>query len=376
MYRHIVVGGVIALIFSGCAPKRNSYSLVKSNSGLVLLPPRVAQPDAASTRITDVAAGSGTACPDGGDAVRATIRGRRVRIDVQRQALASRPQGWLWNWTAEAERSGCLAAGTGLRAMSRIVESVPLDPRVAQRLMRSDGRVSWVEIGPESRLQVVTPILREGSAADATMMETTSVTGSGNALNVEVKAADALLGFETAWFGVVPKSGGPGFGLSPMSVERTIDGRTEPASTPLATYLRFPPESNFYRLFFKADVEGNAVTQMVITAATRAELDARTKAIDADASRCAAGDGLCVAVPRRAAINVWMAVWVNGREVRVRGGTVRNAIEAAGEKDAARVMPTLTIERRYGGAFALVEFDRSGTEILDVPLLGGERIAW
>jgi hypothetical protein len=233
-----------------------------------------------------------------------------------------------------------------------------------------------VEIGAESRLQVVTPILREGAAPDAPVVETTSVSGSGNTLNVEVKASDALLGFETAWLEVAPKSGGPGFALRPVSVERTIDGRRDAASATLATYLRFPPESNFYRLFFKADVEGNAVTQMVITAPTRSDLDRRTKEIDADPSRCADRDGLCVAVPRRAAINVWTAIWVNGREVRVRGGTVRGAIEAAGEKDIARVLPTLVVERPYGGGLARVEFDRAGTEILGLMILGGERIAW
>lgn len=375
MCRHIVVGMAVALLLSACAPKRNSYTLVKSTAGVVLVPPKVARPETASGRITE-AAGGGTACPDGGDTLRAVIRGKRVRIDVQREALASRPQGWLWNWTAEAERGGCLPAGTGLRVMARIVESVPLDPRVAQRLMAADRRVSWVEIGPESRLQVVTPILREGAAADAPVVETTSVTGSGAVLNVDVKATNALVGFETAWFRLVPKNGGPGYGLTPVSVERTIEGRTEAASTPLATYLRFPAESSFYRLYLKADNDGTAVTQLVITAPTRAELDARTKAVDADPARCGSADALCVAVPRRAAINVWTAVQVNGREVRVRGGSVRNAIEAAGEKDLARVLATLMVERPYGAGLARVEFDRAGTEILDVPLLGGERIAW
>ena len=285
------------------------------------------------------------------------------------------PQGWLWTWTGEAEQSGCIAPGSGLRLMSWIVESVPMDPRAAQRLTRLAGRASWVEIGPESRLQVVTPIMRAGASPDAVALETKSVTGSGNALNVDVKAADSLLGFETAWYGVVPKQG-PGFELAALSAERTIDGKTESAATPLASYLRFPPESNFYRLYFKADLDGSAVTQMVITAPTRAELDRRTKEIDADSSRCAAPDGLCVAVPRRAAINVWMAVSVNGREVRVRGGAVRGAIEASGEKDFARVLRTLKVHRPYRDRLSLVEFDRAGTEILELPLMGGERITW
>jgi hypothetical protein len=343
---------------------------------VVLVPPGVARTDVPKGAITTDVAERRAECPNGGAALRDSARGKRLTIAVNRDALAAQPQGWLWNWTAEAERVGCISPGTGLSVMSRIVEALPLDPRVAHRLLRPEAKISWVEIGPESRLQVVTPIMRDGTAPDAPLMETTAVSGSGTTINVDVKATDRLLGYEMAWYGVVAKTGGPGFALAPVSVERTLDGRTEPAAAPMATYLRFPAESRFYRLFLKADVEGNAITQMVITAPTRAELDRQTKAIDADASLCGAPDGLCVAVPRRAAIDVWLAVQVNGREVRVRGGTVRGAIQAAGEKDAARVMPTLAVERPYRGGLARVEFDRASTDILEVMLLGGERISW
>jgi hypothetical protein len=371
-----IVVPLLLLLGPGCAPKRVSYLLVKASPGVVLVPPGVARTDLSKGTITTNVPDRRAGCPNGGAALRASARGKRLTIAVNRDALAAQAQGWLWNWTAEAERVGCISPGTGLSVMSRVVEAVPLEPRVAHGLLRPEGKISWAEIGPESRLQVVTPIMRDGAAPEAPLMETTAVSGSGTTINVDVKATDRLLGYEMAWYGVVTKIDGPGFALAPLSVERTLDGRTEPAPVSMATYLRFPPESRYYRLFLKAEVEGNSITQMVITAPTRAELDRRTKAIDADAALCGAPDGLCVAVPRRAAINVWLAVQVNGREVRVRGGTVRGAIQAAGEKDVARVMPTLAVERPYRGGLARVEFDRASTEILEVTLLGGERISW
>jgi hypothetical protein len=71
-----------------------------------------------------------------------------------------------------------------------------------------------------------------------------------------------------------------------------------------------------------------------------------------------------------------MAVWVNGAELRVRGGTVGSAVRAAGEKEAERLLPWLTVQRPYGGKLAPVEFDHASKEILDLPLIGGERISW
>jgi hypothetical protein len=347
-----------------------------ANAGTVLVPPGVAKPDLARRSFTTNIAAGPKACKADGDALRATRRGKWLHIAVDRNALAAQPQGWLWNWTAEAESQGCIVPGEGLRLLSRIVESVPLDSRVAYRLLRAKASLSSMEIGTESRLQVITPIMRDGAAPDAPLIETTRVSGSDDTINVDVKAAHSLLGYETAWYRVGPKTGGIGFKLIPISVERTIQGSTESAAAPIVNYLRFPSEANFYRLFLKADLENHPITQMVIAAPTRAELDRRTKAIDIDPSLCAASDGQCVAIPRRAAINVWTAVWVNGTEVKVLGGTIRSAIEAAGEKDAVRVLPRLTVQRPYGGDLALVEFDRSSTGILDVVLIGGEKISW
>lgn len=372
----LLVVPLMAIVGAGCAVKRASYVLVKGNAGGVLVPPGVANADLSHRSFsTDIAAGRNP-CPPGGDALRATTRGKRLRITVSRNALAAQPQGWLWNWTADAESQGCIKAGEGLRLVSRIVESLPLDTDVAYRLLRPQSRLSSVEIGPESQLQVVTPIMRNSDSSNGPVVETTGISGSDAAINVEVKGTPNLLGYETAWYRVVSKTDDTGFTFLPLSAERTIQGNTEAVGAPIANYLRFPSRANFYRLYLKADVDGKANTQMLITAPTRSELDQRTNSIEADPSLCAGPDSLCVVIPRRAAINVWMAVWVNGAELRIRGGTVESAVRAAGEKEAERLLPRLTVKRPYRGKLASVEFDRASREILDMPLIGGEKISW
>jgi hypothetical protein len=278
---------------------------------------------------------------------------------------------------ADKERAGCIEPGQGLYLISKIVESVPLDPRTADRLLRTAGNISFVDIGPGSRLEVFTPIMRAGAAPDAQAVETVAASGNNSAINVDLKTSDQLLGYETAWYGLVPKPDGAGFRLAALTAERTIQGKTEAAAPSAATYLRFPAEANFYRLFRKADIAGIAVPQMVISAPTLAELDRRTKAVDADPALCGAPDGLCIEIPRRAAINVSIAVSVNGKEVRLRGGgAVSNAIYAAGERNASAVVPTLVVERPYERKLAPVKFDGAAADILSLPVIGGEKISW
>jgi hypothetical protein len=341
------------------------------------VPPGVARPELTERSLrSNIAAGSKT-CAGGDDALRATVRGKQLRIVINRNALSGKPQGWLWNWTAEAEASGCIMPGQAMSLASRIVESVPLEPRTADRLLRAGASMSFVDIGPATRLEVFTPIMREGAAPGAAAIETVATSGEGGAINVDLKASDQLLGYETAWYGAIPKAEGAGFRLAPLSAQRTIQGKTESAAPSAATYLRFPSESNFYRLFRKADVEGHGIPQMIITAPTRAELERRTKAIDADPSLCAAPDGLCVEIPRRAAVNVSIAVYVNGNEVRLQNsGTVGGAIQTAGERNVSAILPRLVVERPYGGKLAPVEFDHAAGDILSLPLIGGDKISW
>ena len=357
---------------AGCAARGpGTYRLVEQGKSSVLIPPGVAKPDLSRRVFTADGAAGRDRCPAEKGAVEPRTRGRNVRLTVNRDALAKQPPGWLAQWTASAESRDCVAAGQGLGLGTRIVESVPLDPRAAYQLLHPPDRLTgYVDLGPEIRLQVNSPVLREGTPADAPIIESSRIDG----LSIEVKSSDALLGFEAAWYAVRPRQSGVGFEIVPLSAEKHVAGGTEALAAPARNYFQFAPQAAFYRLFYKTD---RGATRIVIAgAATRAALDSLSRELDGDTGACERS-AMCVVMPQYVAANPDVVVLVNGREVPVPvGATIRAAIQANGEKDPARVLGQLQVRRLFRGKPAVVEFDRTSQEILGLILFGGEEIAW
>jgi hypothetical protein len=99
----------------------------------------------------------------------------------------------------------------------------------------------------------------------------------------------------------------------------------------------------------------------------------------ADPNACKVSDpALCSVIPRHVAVNPFLAVTVNGKEIRLDNGkTVRAAITAGGgSRRGDEVLPSLSVLKPYGGKLVLVEFDRNKSTILDLSLMGGESITW
>jgi hypothetical protein len=358
------------MVTTGCAV-RQTYRLVEQGAGRVLIPPGVSKPDVGQRTFTaDIAAGRGSCTPAEG-AVAIQSRHGRVRVTVARDPLLKQPPGWLSHWTAQAESEGCIAAGEGLKLAARIVESLPLDPRAAWRLLHADDRqTGYVDLGPETRLQVVSPILREGAPPDAPILDDSTLTGEGNRLTLTLKATPNLVGYETAWYALQPKVGQIGFAIAPLSAEKHIQGKVEPAAAPATDYLKFGPQAAYYRLFYKADK--GEVVEVVLAAATRAELDRQTQAFSSEAALCAqAPTQVCVVIPKRVALNPFLAITVNASETTVPvGATIGAAIHLD------RVPPELKVYRLYAGKLVPVEFDRASPAILGLVLNGGEKISW
>ena len=158
-------------------------------------------------------------------------------------------------------RAQCLAA--------RIVESIALPSGADLRLLRVDGPPNFVEIGAGIRLQAVSPILRTGVSSDAPQFDIDKVSGGGNTLTVDLKSSPDLIGFETAWYDLRPKTAGAGFTIVASSAETNIKGKVESQPAPARNYFQFAPEIGFYRLFYKAD------QTEVLAAATHAHSAAR-----------------------------------------------------------------------------------------------------
>src|ERR1039457_5844476 len=168
---------LLSMVTTGCAV-RQTYRLVNQGTGRVLIPPGISRPDVGQRTFTaDIAAGRGS-CPPAEGAIAIQSRHGRVRVTVTRDPLLRQPPGWLSTWTAQAESQGCITAGEGLKLAARIVESLPLDPRAAWRLLHADDRqTGYVDLGPETRLQVVSPILSEGAPPDAPIVDVSSLNG-------------------------------------------------------------------------------------------------------------------------------------------------------------------------------------------------------
>jgi hypothetical protein len=296
----------------------------------------------------------------------------RIVLSVTREALAKQPAGWLSAWTAELETQGCLASGDGMKLAERIAESLPLELNAAFRLLHG----SEVDIGPQTRLEVVSPVYREGTPPGVPALEPDETTGNGIGLTVTVRASANLIGFETAWYGLRPRAGHGGFSIVPLRAERNIQGKSEPIPAPKTNAFAFPADAAFYRLFYKADQ--TEFTALAVAARTRAVLEERTKILEAGTASCKKlHDELCIAIPKGVGVNAYVAISVNGSEVAVPWpATVRAAIRKDGERDLQAILSRLVVRKDYGGQLVPVEFDRSRPAVLGMMLTGGESIAW
>lgn len=356
-----------AFLLTGCAAHRPisaDWRLTRQGSADLLIPPGVARADLSKRTFAMNDAGANGPCP-----ATLRIRAKRVKLTVSRQMILSQPQGGLTTWAEDLESRGCIAAGKGSTLASRIAESLPLDPAISYRVLYPPDLV------PPVRIEVVSPILHEENGsilADAPAQ----VSGNDSALNLTIRTSDNLIGYETAVYMLKRKRGGAGFEIVPVSAERHIQGKTESSAKPAKNYFDFGPEAAYYRLFVKSDQ--TEFTALMIAAPSRAELDRRTAALDKGPASCAALEGkLCVAIPRRVAINAMIPVNVNGAEKLVRwGANVGEAIRNAGERQPEAVLAKLSVSRLYDGHPTPLEFDRTSPAILRVPLMGGEVIAW
>jgi hypothetical protein len=307
--------------------------------GRVLTPPTAARLVAVKGRGT---------CPE-----TAAIASRRKRggsmLTANAAELSRQPAGWLMGWATQAEQTGCVGAGQGGEVAIALLNSVPLDSGVRHRLWHPVlARSGYVDLGPENRLEVIVPVLRESTAAAPVSPDAMTVTESARGLTVEMKSAPALLGVETSWYAVRPE------GVEPMGA---------PPRQPLFAGVH----ARFWRLVYKADQ-----SSAVVAANSREELEAATGVLTTGNGVCSP----CIAVPRAVAVNPFLAVMVNGAEVRVPvGSNLRRLIREAGMKPED-VVAKLTMVKPYRGRKILVKYDGTKPDVLDLVLEGNEEIRW
>jgi len=264
------------------------------------------------------------------------------------------------------------------RTCASIAESLPIDPAAANGLLHPDVlRGGYVDLGPHNRLKVVSPILREGAPKGASALETKTTPAGENKINVEVKTSADFLGYEMAWWNLEARPGG-GVHFAPGPAEAQIQGKSTQEARSRFDYFHFAPEAAYFRLFFLTRISTADHDIAILSARNATRLDEETKALNQNPSDCGKpAMPMCILVPQEVAVVPHIVMTVNGKETPVLAGSrLRDAILAGGEKNPARVLATLSVERFYAGVLTRVDFDRSSPAILDLPLSGGERIAW
>ena len=349
------------LLLTGCAV-RQPFPATWRLTGRTLAPPGVTAGLAQRTFNAPIMGKS--RCP-ASDAITVQPRGSRLRVTVRRDSLAAQPRGWLTTWTEQAESLGCIAPGQGAVLAARIVESIALPSGADLRLLRLDGMPNYVEVGAGNRLQVISPMLRQGANPETPLFEAGKTTAEGGGLAVELKSSPDLIGFETAWYDLHPKTAGPGFTIVASSAETSINGKVESRPAPARNYLQFAPEMGFYRLFYKADQ-----SEVLAAAGARAALPTDLETCDRP------GGPVCLPIPRGVAVNPYLMVNVNGSAVAVGIGSDLSGLIRNLRLTPDKVLPTLAITRLWAGKPVALEFDRSRPDVLSLVLTGNEQIRW
>jgi hypothetical protein len=332
----------------------------------VLVPPGVVNADVTQrTFKVKIAAGHG-ACPPS-----ITTSGKRIGVKLTREFLLQQPFGWLNVWTADLESQGCIVPGAGPSLAQQIAEALPLEINRAFQLLYSNQ----LDITPQMRIQVLSPIVRAGAAPNSPILESAETSGRGNSLTVAIKSSPNLLGYETASYAVRTKPNGIGLSIVPLYADRHIGDETERRPEPATNYFQFPPDAAFYRVFYEAQQTEYAA--IIIAARTRAELERRTKVLAAGMASCEKlNNELCLAVPKQVAINGLVPVTVNGSQTWVTWGTNIGGVVRQAQERPAELAATLAVYKLYNGKPAKVEFDRANPAIFNLIVSGGEVISW
>jgi len=218
MGKNQLLWAVFALSFSSaCAvrqPGFQTYRLVARNSGAVLVPPGIAGTDVVKrTFMADVKPGPRRCKAEDSEALGLQVIGKRVRITVRPEMLNKQFPGWLSQWAAQMEARECIAAGAWWNLANQVAESVPLNELTAFRLRYEANRY----VAPQVRIQVDSPILKNGTRSEDFKYDPTKLTETATGLHIDVKSSDNLLGWERAWYCLQQKQSGNGFRINPIS---------------------------------------------------------------------------------------------------------------------------------------------------------------
>lgn len=234
----------------------------------------------------------------------------------------------------------------------------------------------FVTLKPNMQLRIVAPITSTGGAEPPTGSDGTA--GQVPGAQTSLQASRDLSGYETAVYSVRQAANGAvvlklaGITLQPI-------GKHNEADLTSTDYLANVTKALFLRLYFQLRHAPADHPQVLLVGDSQGELNEASGEFEqAPDAYCAARHphSRCIVFPRFTAVNVEILVFVRKRPVHVAlSATVSDALVAAGISDPKMALGKLKITRIWNSHAVNLRFDRDSTSILDLELIGGDRIS-
>lgn len=246
---------------------------------------------------------------------------------------------------------GCLRSKEAQSLTRTIAERLPLPPLVGHYIRFGGGATGTVDLTPDFRLNVVSPIRGAGSIREVVDYQTTSyrLTAAPNDARMKI------------------------------SLESTTPGHPQKMLAPARAPIEFPDSFQFYRLFFRTANSSTDHLATILGAPEESALNtaaARLKMEQNPSCEALSLPGVfCLTPPAEVALNLEFPVSVNRKQVFVPlGGTLADALQP--RKPTAPIAPTLRIRRLFHGRLRPVKFAPASQDVLRFVLMPGDEITW
>jgi len=250
--------------------------------------------------------------------------------------------------------NGCLRSDESQRITRTIAEGFPLPPGISNLIRFGGGGAGFVDLTPDLRLKVVTPVRRSDNTND-------------------------VVGYQIAYYRVTSAPTDARVKISFDSAS-TSESKEAPADeSASAQLLAFPVSFRFCRLVFRRALSSSDHLATILSAEDEAALNEVTRQYqmkrDPSCEALSISRATCMTLAAAAAVNLGFSVSVNGKQVFVPlGGSLSNALQPGEPPD--EIPATLRIRRLFRGRLRAVKFYRGSQDMRGFVLVPGDTITW
>ena len=275
--------------------------------------------------------------------------------------------GTFFDHVRGLESNGCLPAGTALPIRDLILASLPIRP--SQGLFANYGYWAGkgvMDLRAGLRLEVERAYYRD------------------TALNMAAKSLANYIGTSDATYEIEEKQGrNIHFRLNGVAYKPHELSSRHDRGIPDFTLPKFASPAPFYRLLLATDFVPDRIKRaaLLVGAATIDQINAVTKLFQARhglgcADLTQANNVICVEFDGEVTVSPEVQVVVNGQiKYLIWGSTIRRLF-AEQQVGQLTIPKTLHIERLFDTQYSEIHFPPDDDAILDLTLVGGDRVSW